>query len=165
MIKINKNKNGYAILELLFYISFFTLLSLVVINAMITMAQSFKEMETYTRLLQGGTIMERISREIRQAESIGLISANSLKLNTTDDAGIAKTVGFLLVGSNIEFRENDVLIGNLNAPDVIISGLTFTTINTTEGTGIKIVLTAQSANDKYNRSADFYDTVVLRGSY
>ncbi|MBI2630717.1 hypothetical protein HYW73_00680 [Candidatus Nomurabacteria bacterium] len=165
MIQIDKNKNGYAILELLFYIAFFALLSIVTINAMIAMAQSFKETEVQTSLLRSGAIMERISREIRLADSINLISASSLKLNTTDSSGNAKTVQFSLSGANAQFFENDALTGNLNAPDIIVSSLTFTEITTTEGKGIKVILTVQSENDKYSRAVDFYDTVVLRGNY
>lgn len=164
-IRKTTKREGYAILELLFYIAFFSLLSLVVINAMITMAQAFKETETQTELLRSGSIMERISREIRSAESINTISASDLKLNTTDSAGTAKTVEFLLSDATIQLLENNVLTGNLNSLNITVSGLTFTEITTVNGKAVKIILTVQSVNDKYNRSVDFYDTVVLRGVY
>lgn len=162
---LNKNKSGYAILELLFYIALFAILSLLVINAMMTMAQSFKETAIYAELSQSGTIMERMSREIRQASAISAISANDLKLNTTNAAGAAKTVEFALSGSNINFLENDISTGNLNSPNIIVTALTFTEITTVKGKAVKIVLSARSSNDKLNRVVDFYDTVVLRGSY
>lgn len=161
----SQSERGYAILELLFYISFFVLLSLVVINAMITMTQSFRESETQTALIRSGSIMERMSREIRQADSISLITASSLKLNTTDSAGDPKTIEFLLSGTNVQLLENNVLTGNLNSPNITVTGLNFTQITTVNGTAVKIILTVQSINDKYNRSVDFYNTVVLRGSY
>lgn len=161
----SKTKGGYAILELLFYIAFFALLSIVIINAMITMSQSFRESETLAALTRSGSIMERMSREIRQADSISLITPSSLKLNTTDSAGGPKTVEFLLSGTNVQLLENDVLTGNLNSPNITVSGLSFTEITTANGKAVKIVLTVQSVNDKYNRSVDFYNTVVLRGSY
>jgi len=63
-LKIKNFKKGYAILELLFYISFFTVLALVVINAMIAMAKSFRETAIYAELDQSANIMERMSREI-----------------------------------------------------------------------------------------------------
>ena len=68
MIKFIKNKNklsaqrGYAILELLFYIAFFAVLSLVVINSLIVMTGSFKDNIAQAELIQSGGIMERISR-------------------------------------------------------------------------------------------------------
>jgi hypothetical protein len=158
-------KKGYAILELLFYISFFAVLTIVVINAMIAMTASFRETSVHAGLSRSGNIMERISRELRQADSINFISANTLKLNTTDTAGAAMTVQFSLSGSDVQFFKNDVLVGNLNASDISIASLNFTEITTTEGKAVRVMLGVQSDNDKYARTVDFYDTVVLRGSY
>ncbi|MFA5791955.1 MAG: hypothetical protein WC884_02870 [Candidatus Paceibacterota bacterium] len=168
MIKVGKNKKnkcGYAILELLFYISFFAVLSLVVITSMITMARSFKETSIQAELVQSGNIMERISREIRASYDINTISANNLKLNIKDSDGVNKTVEFLLSNSDVQLLENDIFIGNLNAPNILISGLVFTQINTTKGKAVKIVFIVQSVNDALNRTQNFYNTIVLRGDY
>jgi len=174
MIKIskkNKNKNGlpaqagYAVLELLFYISLFAILSLVVINTMITMAKSFKETALQAEWVQSGTIIERISREIRQAYDINSISSSDLKLNTKDISGANKIVEFLLSSSNVQLLENNIFIGNLNTPKIVVTGLTFTQITTAKGKAVKILLTIKSTNDILNRTQDFYDTIVLRGSY
>jgi hypothetical protein len=165
MNKINKKENGYAVLELLFYISFFALLSLVVINAMVTMAKSFRETEIQSEFLRGSAIMERISREVRQANSINTISGSSLKLNSTEEDGDPKTVEFSLSGSNVLLLENNILTGNLNTPNLNVSTLSFTEITTTAGKAVKIILSIQSTHDIQARVVDFYDTVVLRGSY
>lgn len=159
-----KNK-GYAILEILFYISFFTVFSLVVINAMIAMAKSFKETSIQEELMQSGVIMEKISREIRQAYNIGSVSANDLQLNTTDSDGANKTVEFLLSGGNVQLIENSVLTGNLNPPNIEVANLTFTQIITAKGKAVKIFLTVKSINDALDRTRDFYNTIVLRGNY
>ena len=152
---------GYAILELLFYISFFAVLTLVVINAIITMTRSFRETAIYAEFVQSGTIMERISREIRQANDITSISANDLVLNT----GSNKTMEFRLVGSNIELWDNGINIGNLNSSKMVITDLAFTQIDTAKSKAVKIVLSVRSNNDSLARVQNFYDTVVLRGSY
>ena len=167
MIKINtKKKSGYAILELLFYISFFALLSLVVIDAMIIMSKSFRETAVYAELAQGGTIMEKISREIRQAYDIDVTSTSTnLKLKTKDANNVEKTVDFLFSGSNVQLIENSVSTGNLNTPNIVITGLTFTQITTAKSKAVKIVLSIRSSNDALARVQDFYNTVVLRGSY
>lgn len=168
MIKIfknNKRNQGYAILELLFYISLFSILSFVVINAMIIMSKSFKQTIIQTELMQSGNILERISREIRGAYGINTISANNLVLNTKDDADVNKTVQFLISGSNLQLLENGVLVGNLNTPDLQVTALSFTEISTAQGKAIKIFLTIRSINDTSGRTEDFYNTVVLRGGY
>jgi type II secretory pathway pseudopilin PulG len=172
MIKLNlKNKNqsktkgGYSLVELLFYISLFFIIALAVIDSLITMTKAFRETSLQAEFGESSAIMERISREIRKARSINTISASDLKINTTDDAGVSKTVEFLLSGSNVQLLENSVLTGNLNTPNITVTALTFTQITTTAGVAVKIFLTISSNNDTLARSVDFYDTVVLRGSY
>jgi Tfp pilus assembly protein PilE len=165
MIKIIKKRDGYAILELLFYIAFFSVLSLVVINAMITMARSFRETTIQAELVQSGTIIEKISREIRQAYGISSISATDLVLNAKDINRVNKTVEFLLSGTNVKLLENSVLTGNLNTPNITITALTFTQITTTQGKAVKVSLTLKANDDALNRNQDFYDTIVLRGNY
>ena len=163
--KVLSEAKGYAVLELLFYISLFVVLSLVVIDAMITMARSFKETAIQAELVQSGTIIERISREIRSSYDINSISTTDLVLNTTDSGGVNKTVEFLLSGSNLQLLENSILTGNLNTPNIVITALTFTQITTAKGKAVKVSLTLRSTNDKLARTQDFYDTVVLRGNY
>ena len=165
MSKINKTEKGYAIVELLFYIALFAILSVVVINAMLTMTRSLKETSIQIELVQSGNIMERIGREIRASYAINIISATDLVLNTKDNGGANKTVEFLLAGSNLQFLENSILTGNLNTPNISITALTFTQITTTQGQAVKVALTLKSINDAFGRTQNFYDTVVLRGSY
>lgn len=161
---IKKINSGYALLETIFYVVLLAIVSIAVINAMITMTKAFKETTIQAELTQGGNIMEKISREIRQANSINSISANSLKLNTKDGAA-DKTVEFSLSGSDVRFLENDAFTGNLNTQNITIAGLTFAQIDTAQGKAVKIFLTVRSNRDSLNRNQDFYNTVVLRGGY
>ncbi len=156
---------GFSVIETIFYIALFAILSIAVINAMITMTKAFRETALHTELIQSGIIMEKISREVKQALSIDTISATNLKLNTKDDAGADKTVEFVISGSNIRFLENNVFTGNLNTPNIVVSNLSFTQITTAKGTAVKISFTIRSTRDSLNRTYDFYDTVVLRGDY
>jgi len=162
---IKKTNSGYVLLETIFYIVIFVILSIAVTNSMITMVKAFKETTIQAELMQGGNVMERISREIRQAYSINSISTSDLKLNSTDSVETNKTIEFALVGSNIALTENGVLTGNLNTPNIAITGLTFTQINTAKGVAVKILLTIKSNHDSQNRPENFYDTLVLRGAY
>ena len=164
-LKIKNWKGGYVLLETLFYILLFAIISIAVINAMITMTKAFKETLIQSELMQGGNVMERISREIRQAYGVNSITVNNLKLNTKDNNGINKTVEFSLSGSDIRLLENDVFIGNLNTSNATITDINFTQINTLKGTAVKISLTVKSNHDLQDRNETFYDTVVLRGDY
>ena len=164
-LKINNGERGYAIVELLFYISFFAVFVLVVINSMVTMARAFKETSIQSEFLQSGSIMERISREIKQSNSISSIAGTDLTLNTKDSGGADKTVRFVLSGTDIQFYENGASTGNLNSPNISVTALSFTEITTTKGKAIKISISVQSDNDIAGRTNNFYNTIVLRGDY
>jgi len=162
-----KNR-GYTLLELLFYIAIFSIVSLLIIDSMFSMARSFKEASIYAELSQGGAMMEKISREIHQANSVASMSSTSLKLNTKDEEGADKIVEFVLLpfsGPNIEFYEDDVFVANLNSPNIVITDLSFSQITTTHGKAIKVSFSMRSSNDKLSRVQNFYNTIVLRGSY
>ena len=160
----NKNK-GATLLELLFYIAFFITFSLLVISAMITMTRSFRETGIQGELAQGGVIMERMVREIRQAYDIGSLSTSDLVLNTKDSGGANKTVEFVLSGSDIQLLENGVLTGNLNTSKIVVTGLAFTQITTVKGKAVMLTFSIRSTSDALARTFDFYDTIVLRGKY
>ena len=125
-------QSGYAILELLFYISFFVILSLLVINSMIIMTQSFKETSIQAELMQGGSILERISRDLRQANDFSYAS-NVLTVDI-DDSDSPKTITFTFANPNIQVTDS-VLgnLGNLNSPNIAVTGFAITPITTTEG--------------------------------
>ena len=157
--------SGYVLLELLFYISFFAAMSLAVVSALITMTGSFRETAILAKLSESAGIMERIERGVRGADDFVVITAEDIELNTTHEFGVAKTIEFLLDGTDVKLLEGGVLIGNLNAPGMSVSALSFTQITTSAGKAVKISLSLGSENDKLGRTFDFYDTIVLRGSY
>jgi len=160
-----KNK-GYTLIEMLFYIVLFAMLSAVVINSMVVMMKSFKEITIQSEIAEGSMIMERISREIKQSYQINSgDTPNSLRLDSKDSGGTYKLVEINFTNSNARYLENNNFIGNLNTPDIKVVDLTFTKIYTTKGEAIKIFLSISSNKDTMNRNYDFYDTVVLRGKY
>lgn len=167
IISIKKKNQGLSMVELLFYIAVFSVLFLVVINSIIFMTRSFRETVVNTDLTQSTNIMERISRETRNATSIDTLSTDSLKLNTIDPiTELASTIRFTLSGTNVELYDgSNVLVGNLNSPNVSVTSLSFTQITTTEGTAVKIFMTVKSNHYNSVRTENFYDTVVLRGDY
>lgn len=163
--KKKNNKSGFAILEFIFYISILVIMVLVVINALVAMTRSFRETTIMAQLQGGGVVMERISREIKQAYSITSISATDLTLATRDQNGANQNVQVTLSGSNINFLENGATVGNLNPPGLSVTALSFTEITTAAGKAIKVSFTVTSTSDTVNRTIDFYNTAVLRGGY
>lgn len=164
--KIKKSNKGYSIIELLFYLSLLAILTVALINSIIVMAKSFQQTTINTDFLQSLHIMERISREVKNASSIASITNGDLTLNTTNDLDQSITRRFELSGGDVRFYENGVLLGNLNTTHISVNTMNFTEITTAKGKAIKVFLQVQSKRDpQLDRSEDFYDTMVLRGLY
>ena len=133
---------------------------------MIAMTKSFREDNIQAEFMQSGNIMEKMSREIRYAYGINSISASDLVLNTKDSNGTNITEEFSLSNpGNVHFLQNGVLTGNLNTPKITVTALSFSKITTTQSQAVKISLTVKSSDDASGRLINFYDTIVLRGSY
>lgn len=162
-----KNNKGFSLIETLFYMSIFVVLSIVVINSLIVMVKSFSETSAQADFVQSANILERMSREIRQATSVASLASpyNDLTLNSTDSSGVAKTVEFKLLSNNLQLKENGTLTGNLNAPNIHVTSLTFTQITTAKGKAIRIQMSVQDTKDRSSRTVSFYDTIELRKSY
>lgn len=169
---------GFSIIEIIIYLSIFTFISIFVVNALIVSMSSFSTTSTNHALLEGGlSSMDRISREVRQANSIDSIdidnSPGTLQLNSTDTLGkviavkIKKETDLSLniYKSVYTSPTNLVLVDNLLNSSIVVDSLIFRRIDTKAGEAVKIEMTLRDTKSKNNRSANFYDTVILRGSY
>ena len=170
MIKRNlKNNKGITLMETVFYVSIFALMSIVIINCLIVMMKSYKETIITRNLVQGGIMIEKISREIRQAYDIDPASTGTdLKLLTTDNSGNPRTVEFEYDQTGLmAIVENGVSFGDLTISNVkVANNFAFTPITTAKGKAVKIHLNIRSTNDTTGLYVqDFDDTIVLRGSY
>ena len=164
--KIKKLNGGYSLIETLFYVALFAVLSIAIINSLIYMVRYFKETKINRELSSAATIVEKISREIRQSNNINNISATSIEIVTEGDGGVAtKTLDFTLSGTNLQLLENNSLVGNLNSQNISVTAVTFGQITTVAGKAVSIAITVRSNSDVQNRTVDFHDTVVIRGLY
>lgn len=157
--------SGYTLIEVLFYVVLFALLSIVLLDSLISMTGLFMKTITNRDIVQGATIMENISRELKQANNFSFAS-NILTVNTEDDAGVSKTIIYTFSNSNIGI-EGTLYgdLGNLNSPNISVTSFSVSTINTLKSKAAKINLTIGSNRDSESQTENFQNTVVLRGSY
>lgn len=161
--KLNK---GTTVLEVIFYIAIFAMLSLVIVESSIILTRSFRTTKVNLELSSAGAIMERMVREIRQSQNITTISSNSLKLDNGDPSqAITSSIQFSLINGHVVLYENDIIVGSLNPSNITVNDLQFTEINTDVGTAVKIYMQVSSNHFNSVKTVDYYDTVVLRGDY
>lgn len=165
IIKRKKTNTGYSLIEVVFYVALFTVLSIVLLNFLITMTSFFMKTMVNRDIMQGAIVMENISRELKQANNFTFLS-NSLTVNTKDISNNPKTIIYTLSNSNIQLTDSVYgNLGNLNTPNVSIDSFNVSLITTLKGKAAKINLTVKSNRDEENIQENFVDTVILRGSY
>lgn len=167
-----QKKNGYSIVEILVYLAIFTTMSIMVINYFIVVLGSFHTTRANRDLLESGaTSIERIAREVRQADSVDIVnstlssSPGALQLNSTDSSGNPMIIKFSVTNGALNLYEDGSLIGNLLSENISVTTLVFRRIVTANGEAVKIELTLQSTDSDNSQSENFYNTIILRGGY
>jgi hypothetical protein len=163
----DKKHRGYSIVEILVYLAIFTALSILVINSFIVILSSFNFTNMNRKLLEAGAVsMERVSREIRQAELIDInTTSDTLILDSHDSGGNDMEIKFINENGEFNLYKDDSLEGNLLGESLSLTNLVFRTITTTESQAVKIEMTIKYEEGKNIKSENFYNTVILRGGY
>lgn len=171
-MKISNTKSGYSLIEMIVYIAIFAVLAVLVINSFIVVLSSFNQTRTNRDLLESGnTMFERVSREIRLANSVTTgestlgSSPGVLTLSGIDDVGASRVVKFIVENGKLNLYEDGVLVGPLNGQNTQVTSLIFRQITTTNSSAVKVELTLQDLRGKNRKTVNFYDTVILRGGY
>lgn len=184
MIKFLKQKNkGSSLLEMVFYLALFSLTSVLVINAILTMLTSFREVSINKDLSSGAKILEIISREVRNSQSLQITEnqnpfLRSLTLNGLDDLGNPRIIRIDFANNDVSLYEDGVLVGNLNSDNIIVNNLNFEIIDfIREGdydavetfdevsTTLKIYLELQSNRFNSTKTVDFTTSIIAREGY
>lgn len=163
---------GYSLVELLVYVAMFAVVAVVVINSLLISTRSFAETRTNRELMHAGfDIVERISREIRQAESVDIPGSalgshpGTLVLLGSDEDGDDREVGFAVENGAVVLYENGVSQGALSDAHVEVASLVFRNISTAGADAVRVELSLTRTRGSSSKTADFFDTIILRGSY
>lgn len=168
---INKKK-GFTLVEMIIYIGFFAMLSILAVDGTIVAMKSFYALRLTQSVNESATVaLERMSREIRNAYDIDTTnstfatSTGRLTLKTKDDLGANTTVEFYVDTSNqLNMKVGGVDNGPLVTKTVTITNLIFQSIATANSKAIKIDMTLKDSRSASAQTSKFYDTIVLRGS-
>jgi len=163
-----QHSKGYSLIELLIYIALFAILSVVLIQSLVTSFRVYAASQSYRRVQAEGELsMERIVREIRSATTITTStstfdsSPGVLALVGTDSVGATRTVTFSVSNGQLQINDNGTS-GALTSTKVSVGTLIFRKITTTYSTAVKVELTLTTTVGQ-TLTSSFYDTVILRG--
>lgn len=167
-MKKSSFQEGYSMLELIVYLAIFAVISLVLVKSLITSINTYAQAQEYRRLQNNGElVMERITREIRQAKTITAGSSTFdnnngvLVLTGNDLSNTPQTVTFATSGNTITVTVNGTT-SILTSSQVAPVSLVFRNVNTGGNNALKIELKLKTIVGPLVTS-DFYNTVSLKG--
>ena len=167
-----KKINGFSLVEMIIYLAFFAILSILAINATILVMKSFYSLRLDENINQSATTaMERMSREIRNAYDVNTVSSildtspGMLTLLTRSYGGTNTIIVFYVDASNQPHMSIDgVDNGPLVSKTITVTNLVFHLLTGPKSMAVKIEMTLHDSHSTIAKSIKFYDTIVLRGS-
>lgn len=169
---MDKNR-GSSLLETLIYAAILGMVAVFATGSILAMMKSYSSVKMSRDLnFSASAAMERMANEIRLANGIDdagssfATSSGKLKLNTIDDLGVPTTVEFFLSGAGIFVKEGGGAPEALTASSTEITSLVFNEItSSTVSKAVKISLIAKAKGSRMEKTENFYNTAILRGSY
>ncbi len=164
---------GFTLVEMVVYAAVLGVLSVLAINSTFIMTQAYASLRVSRDLNQSATaVLERMTREIRAASGIDPSSVtgtnpSDLVLNTKDAGGAITTVEFYkdLTDNLIKVKEGGIAKGSLMTSSTQVNNFVVRTMSGTNSKAVKIELTITATRGTKSKTRNFYNTVVLRGSY
>lgn len=164
-MNILRLQRGYSLLELVIYIGLFALLSIVLVQSLISMVHTYAAAARYRALQNNGElIMERITRDVRNGTTL-TASACATPVGSITVAGTNNepyTLAYTVIDGRMQLSSNGAGAEELSTSEVVITGFAVCAFTTPVGSGAKISLSLSAAGST-PATASFYSTVLTRG--
>lgn len=162
MMKQFQSQKGYSLIELIIYIAIFAMLSVVLTRSLVTIIRTYASAQSYRTLQTNGElVMERLSRELRDATTISSSTYNTspgaIALSGIDASNNVHTASFDVSGGAIRLDGN-----NLTTTDVTVTSFILRRMTTTLGSLVKVEITL-TTNRGNVATTSFYSSFTLRG--
>ncbi|MDO8565087.1 MAG: prepilin-type N-terminal cleavage/methylation domain-containing protein [bacterium] len=169
MKKSFQKQRGFSLVEMLVYITVLVFMLVIIIQVVVSLTKSDRIIKSLRNIENSAVLgIERISREMREAESINVGESilgthpGKLVLQSTDQSGNPRTVEFYLSSGQLILKENAVVLGPLTGSDAEITGLIFNRFSGTNSEGVRVEMTIESGTSTAYRTKKFYSTSIIR---
>lgn len=159
-------QRGYAIPEIVVYISILAVIFVLIVNTVMTFSGSYRRLRAVRLIEHSATnAMERMTRDIRGAA--GVVTASStlgVSPGILTVASSATTTRFYVDDGILRMDVNGAFAGPMTLSNTEVSNLVFTPIATAESEAVKIDMTITSTVGSMTKVKTYHATVVLQGS-
>jgi type II secretory pathway pseudopilin PulG len=169
---INKKdniKSGFTLVEIIIYLAIFVLLSIVIIDALLAVQKTNRNVIVYNGLTTNAvSVLEKITKETREAVSVDVAnsvfatSSGVLQLNTLDNSDTAHVIRFYQDSGIVKMDLDGQYFGPLMTNSAITTALIFNLATTSTSTLVKMELDLTAGQGVYQKSEKFYDSIMLR---
>ncbi len=166
-MKQQNYSKGYSLIELVIYIALFVVISIVIVQSLVFVMKTYANARSFRALQQNGElVMERITREVRQSNTVSTASSvfgvtpGTLVVSGLTSGGSAYTDTFSVVNGAVQLSTTGV-ISTLSTNEVVVNALTFWNITTANSDAIKVRLDLTTVKAPIV-SKSFYSTIILR---
>lgn len=161
-------------IEIIIYTAILAVIFILVVNSLSVAMKAFNQGRVAVKINNSAeTAIERMAREIRfafdiDASSLFGSSPGRLVLNTYDlgSPETPTTIEFYLDSGKLMIKEGILDAEQLTSSDLDVTNLIFRQITTPlMSRAVKIEMTIRGSSGNYQKTEDFHDTIILRGSY
>jgi len=170
-MKIISPQKGLSVVELVVYIGILGLITIVLFNSLTSITRAYATLKSARAIHASAlTSYERLAYEIRGAKRVELGSSvfstnpGTLALVRGTDLGESTTI-FSLTDGILKISVDGVDQGGLSKENATISSLIFRYFTSAGSEAVSVEMVIESTHGTSTRSAAFYDTFKLRGSY
>lgn len=169
MNKALDTKKGFSLLEIVVYIAILVLMVGVILDITVSVVRSQRAIKASKSIENSAIVsIERISREIRKADSIDTVTSildsnpGRIVLNGKDPNGNPRVVEFYLDASTIFLKENGIDLGPISQPDARVNSLVFRLFSNSDLMGVRTETAIESGTSTHYRADNFYSSATIR---
>lgn len=162
---VSTHKKGFTLIELIVYIGVMTLALASIVVLLTNATQIVGRIKEAKEIRASALVaLERLDREIKNAESVLGITSDTLTLQTVSEGGPAALSFSVDENDSLILAQDGVSRGSLLSDTVRVEEVEFYTINNTISESVTAELVLSHVNTP-TKTEKFYLTSVLRGSY
>ncbi len=165
-------KKGFSLVEMLIYLAILVTVLGAVMYSLAGMTKWHRDIQASRNLdLSATAILDRMVLEIRNANAVDSVNSTfnthpgRLTISGVDSGGSARIIEFFIQGTSLHVKENGTDQGPLSLSTVVVENFVVRSLTGGATSAVRIELRLSSSAQGFTKTANFYTTVILRGTY
>ncbi len=164
------SQGGFSLIEMLVYVAILASIAVVVVNVAVVLAESYGTLQATRNInISAVTALERVVHDVRVSKNVDVgnstLGSHPGRLTLTRATTTPTTSEFYLDNGILKVREDGVVAGSLTNDNTSVTNLVFRHVVSGSIELVKIEATLESTVGTTTKTENFFDSIILRGSY